>query len=161
MATQRAIEALQETLKDLVHLPGSETYNELTESYFSELERELKPACFVTPTSASQVASIVKALKPYANDVKLAICGAGQQSTPEVANVRGGITIHLRGLKGIKVDKEKKIVSIAAGETMGRVYDETVAVGYAVAGNRHPSAGIGGDTLQGELRPHTIEYAIN
>ncbi len=145
-----AIEALQEVLKEEVFLPGSNTYDELSWSYFSELERELRPACFVTPNSTAQVACIVKALRPFANDIKIAICGAGQQSTAAVANVRDGITIHLRGLKGIKVDEEKSIVSIAAGEQMGRVYDETTALGLAVAGNRHPTAGIGGDALQGE-----------
>ncbi len=150
MAAMHAIVALQEVLKDEVFLPGSNTYDELSRSYFSELERELRPACFVTPNSTTQVACIVKALRPFANNTKTTICGAGQQSTAAVANVRNGITIHLRGLKGIEVDKEKSFVSIAAGEQMGRVYGETTALGLAVAGNRHPTAGIGGDAFQGK-----------
>ncbi|KAI0890678.1 uncharacterized protein GGS22DRAFT_184027 [Annulohypoxylon maeteangense] len=45
----------------------------------------------------------------------MAICGAGQQATPGVANVRDGLTIHLGNLRGITLNSEKRIVSIAAG----------------------------------------------
>ncbi|KAK6214106.1 hypothetical protein LQW54_004708 [Pestalotiopsis sp. IQ-011] len=137
--------------KDLVVLRGTKEYDELINSYFSALERDLKPRCFLTPNSASDVATIVKVLKPCADGLKLAICGAGQQATPRVANVHDGITIHLRGLRGIHVDQEKGIVSIAAGERMGDVYERLGALGLGVAGNRHSSGGIGGDALQGGL----------
>lgn len=147
--SSKAIEAIASLPGDLVVLPGTEKYNEITNSYFSELERELKPRCFVTPGSATQVSTILQALKPFADEIKIAVCGAGQQATPGVANVHDGITIHLRNLRGIEVDTEKKIVSIAAGERMGDVYDAVSAAGFAVAGNRHSSGGVGGDALQG------------
>ncbi|KAF3005513.1 hypothetical protein E8E14_002687 [Neopestalotiopsis sp. 37M] len=149
--SSKAIDAIANLPGDLVVLPGTEKYDEITDSYFSELERELKPRCFVTPSSATQVSTALQTLKPFANEVKIATCGAGQQATPGVANVHDGITIHLRNLRGIDVDTERKIVSIAAGERMGDVYDAVSAAGFAVAGNRHSSGGIGGDALQGGL----------
>ncbi|KAI1653887.1 FAD-binding domain-containing protein [Daldinia decipiens] len=151
MSISGAIEAVKKVSNDLVVLPGSEEYDEITKSYFTELERELKPACFLTPNSASQVASIVTAIKPFSGPSTVAICGSGQQATPKVANVRHGLVIHLRHLRGIEIDMEKETVSIAAGEQMGHVYEKVTAAGFGVAGNRHSSGGIGGDAVQGGL----------
>lgn len=149
MAISQAIQAIKEISNDLVIAPRSETYDEITKSYFSELERELKPAYFLTPNSAQQVSQILKACKPFAGDLQIAICGAGQQVTPGVANIRDGLTIHLRGLKGVEVDADNKVVSVAAGEKMGNVYEKLVRLGLGIAGNRHSSGGIGGDAVQG------------
>ncbi|ROV87431.1 hypothetical protein VSDG_09840 [Cytospora chrysosperma] len=150
-SVSKAIEAIKRVSSDLVVLPESEEYNEIIESYFTELERELKPACFLTPGSALQVAEIVKALKPFADGLKFITCGSGQQATPGIANVRDGLTIHLRNLKGVELDTNKKIVSVAAGEQLGKVYDTVMAAGFGVVGNRHSSGGIGGDAVQGGL----------
>jgi FAD/FMN-containing dehydrogenase len=50
--------------------------------------------------------------------------------------------------QGIQIDEEKKIVSVAAGERMGNVYEKLISLGLGVAGNRHSSGGIGGDAVQ-------------
>ncbi|XXG98487.1 hypothetical protein Hte_004811 [Hypoxylon texense] len=134
MSVSDAIEAIEKISTDLVILPGSQQYEEIVKSYFTELERELEPACFLTPTSASQVAEIVKVIKPLQLVSAIGICGSGQQATPAVANVRGGLTIHLRNLRGVEIDLEKKVVSVAAGEQMGKVYEEVAAAGLGVVG---------------------------
>jgi FAD/FMN-containing dehydrogenase len=149
MATPQAVQAIKEISSDILVSPDNETYNEIINSYFSELERELKPAYFITPKSAQQVSQILKACQSFAGNLQIAICGAGQQATPGVANVRGGLTIHLHNLKGVEVDIEKKIVSVAAGEKMGNVYEKLDSLSLGVAGNRHSSGGIGGDAVQG------------
>ncbi|KAI0842313.1 FAD-binding domain-containing protein [Hypoxylon sp. FL0890] len=151
MSVLDAIEAVEKISRDLVILPESEQYDEISKSYFSELERELKPACFLTPTTTSQVADIVKAIKPFSLLSAVAVCGAGQQATPMVANVRGGLTIHLRNLRGIEIDMENNVVLVGAGERMGNVYESVMAAGLGVLGNRHSSGGIGGDAVQGGL----------
>jgi FAD/FMN-containing dehydrogenase len=150
MSVPKAIKALQEISSDLVVLPDTQAYNEIISSYFTELERELKPACFLTPKSAQEVAATIKSVKPFVEDLKIAICGAGQQATPGVANVHDGLTIHLRNILGVEVDTQKKLVSVGAGEKMGHVYEKLTAQGFGVAGNRHSSGGIGGDAVQGE-----------
>jgi FAD/FMN-containing dehydrogenase len=150
MSILEAINILRQISNDLVVLPEAQAYNEITNSYFTELERELKPACFLVPKSPEEVASILKAVKPFAEGLKIAICGAGQQATPEVANVHDGLTIHLRNLQGVEINVEKSMVSIAAGEKMGNVYEKVMAAGFGVVGNRHSSGGIGGDAVQGD-----------
>ncbi|KAJ2986360.1 hypothetical protein NUW58_g5067 [Xylaria curta] len=157
MSVAEAIRAIKAISSDLIAVPGSEEYGNLTNSYFTELEREIKPACFVTPNSTAQVAEVVKAIKPFARPSLLAICGAGQQATRGVANVQGGVTLHLHKLRGLRIDTDKGIVSVAAGEHMGSVYDEVTAAGLGVVGNRHSSGGIGGDAVQGEYN-HLIHH---
>ncbi|PSR88506.1 hypothetical protein BD289DRAFT_460456 [Coniella lustricola] len=147
----KAIEAVRAISSDLVVLPGSQQYNEVLGSYFTELERDLRPSAFLLPRTATQVSEIVKILKPFGDGLRIAISGAGQQSTPGVANTQNGITIHLRNLQGIRLDADNGVVSVAAGEQMGKVYDTVGAQGLAVVGNRHSSAGIGGDAVQGGL----------
>jgi FAD/FMN-containing dehydrogenase len=148
MAASRAAQAIKKISSNLVVSPQSEEYDEILKSYFSEVERELKPAYFITPRSAQQVSQVLEVCRPFAGDLQIAICGAGQQSTPRVANVRDELTVHLRNLKGIQIDEEKKIVSVAAGERMGNVYEKLISLGLGVAGNRHSSGGIGGDAVQ-------------
>jgi FAD/FMN-containing dehydrogenase len=149
MSVLEAIDAAKKIATNLVVLPGCEEYDEITKSYFSELERELKPASYLTPRSASQTADLVKAIKPFSDRGSVAICGSRQQATPGVANVQDGLTIHLRNLRGVNIDSENKLVRVAAGEKMGNVYEQLVAAGLGVTGNRHSTGGIGGDALQG------------
>jgi hypothetical protein len=151
MSIAKAIEAVKNISSKLVVLPETEEYAEITMSYYSELERELKPACFITPHSANDVAEVLKAVKPILDTPSLAIAGAGQQATPGAANVKGGITIHLRNLKGIEISEDQKVISVAAWEQMGDVYEKARAVGLGVAGNRHATGGMGGEALQGGL----------
>lgn len=146
-----AIEAVKQISSKLVVLPGNEQYNEITKSYFSELERELKPACFLVPSSASEVSQILKTLRSFAESIKFAVCGSGQQATPGVANVKDGITIHLQNLRGVELNTGKKTVSVAAGERWGNVYETVMAAGLGVVGNRYSSGGIGGDAVQCEF----------
>ena len=149
MSVSKAIEAFAQLSGNVIIQPGTQLYEEITASYFSGLERDQRPACFFTPHSSAQVSEVVKAIKPFSDGLKVAICGSGQQATPAVANVRDGITIHLRNLRGVDVDKKNGVVSIAAGEQMGNVYEKLVSLGLGCVGNRHSSGGIGGDAVQG------------
>jgi hypothetical protein len=162
MSIANAIEAVKAISSDIVILPESQTYDDIIKSYFTELARELKPAAFLCPESVSHVSNIIRAMRPFANGLKIAICGTGQQATPGVANVRDGLTIHLRNLKGVEVDLEKEIVAVAAGETWGNVFDKVSASGFGVVGQRHSSGGIGGDAVQGKylnyVRPSLSDH---
>ncbi|KAI0393852.1 hypothetical protein F5Y17DRAFT_476367 [Xylariaceae sp. FL0594] len=153
MSTAEAIQAVEKISGALVARPGSTEYEELRASYYTELERELKPACFFTPSSARDVADIISAIKPFTEALasKIAICGAGQQCTPGVTNVQDGLTMHLRGLRGIEIHADREVVSVGAGERMGDVYEKVMAEGLGVVGNRHSTGGIGGDAVHGGL----------
>ncbi|PSN73621.1 FAD-binding domain-containing protein [Corynespora cassiicola Philippines] len=151
MSVAKAISVVKAISADIVVSPEDQIYDDITKSYFTGLNRDLKPAAYLVPSLATQVADIVKAIKPFAQNLKIAVAGAGQQATPKVSNVSDGLTIHLRKLLGVEVDKEKKTVSVAAGEKWGNVYDKVMALGFGVVGQRHSTGGIGGDAIQAGL----------
>jgi hypothetical protein len=71
----RAIEAVARKRSDVVVLPESQLYDTILGSYFSGLERALRPACFMTPSSVTDVVDIIEAIRPFSNRLKVAVCG--------------------------------------------------------------------------------------
>jgi len=69
------------------------------------------------------------------------------------ANIQDGITVELRGLKGIHLADDKTHVTIGVGETWGSVYDELEKKGLTTAGGRVGRVGVGGLLLGGEQIP--------
>jgi hypothetical protein len=66
------------------------------------------------------------------------------------ANIESGVTIELRGLKGIRLTEDKSHVTISVGETWGSVYEELEKHGVTVPGGRVGRVGVGGLVLGGE-----------
>jgi FAD/FMN-containing dehydrogenase len=147
-------EALAATVGAKVYLPGSDGYTESAGSYFSAFENELRPAAVVQPSSTEEVVDIIKAIREpgLAGKVKVAIRGGGHTPWAGSANIHDGLVIDLRKLTGAKVDQEKTIVSIGAGERWGNVYKTLGEQGLATYGGRVSSAGCAGLILGGELR---------
>lgn len=106
------------------------------------------------------MSAILEKLGPFADTVPVAICGAGQQPAAGVANVAGGITIHMYRFKGIELSQDRCYVSIAPGETWGNVYAKLEPEGLAVSGSRASTGGIGGLGTHGEslLQLHHVLY---
>ncbi|KAL2171199.1 hypothetical protein VTG60DRAFT_3510 [Thermothelomyces hinnuleus] len=132
-------------------VPGSEEYERDNGSYFSAFENELRPSHIVKPTSAEQVRTLVAALRPHAGTTAVAVRGGGHTPFAGSANVQGGITIDLRGLKGVTLSADKSTVEIAAGETWASVYAELEKHGLTVAGGRVGRIGVAGFLLGGGL----------
>lgn len=150
MSVAAAIKTLQDISSSLVALHGTEAYDEVSGTYLSTFESDLEPAAFALPTSKDEVVATVKALQPFANNVPIAICGAGQQPAAGVANVARGITIHLRRFKGIQLSSDKTFVSISPGETWAEVYKQLDPEGLSVSGSRAGTGGIGGLATHGK-----------
>ena len=109
-----SFETLTTLLPSKVFLPGTTQYNDSTTSYFTAFENELKPACIVRPSSAADVTTLVKEFK--ASDTKFAVRGGGHTPWAGAANIDGGVTVDMRGLKGVEVRADGKSVRIGAGE---------------------------------------------
>jgi FAD/FMN-containing dehydrogenase len=146
-----AIEALKQALpvSQLV-LSGTPEYDELNNSYQSQVSIETKPAAIFRPRTTAEISLFVKTIKPFAlsGDAPFAIFGAGQQPAIGCNNIQDGITLNLSLLKGIEI--KDGVVSIAAGERWGAVYRALDAQGLSVAGGRSANNGIGGLALQGK-----------
>jgi len=162
METIEAIEALKRALP-AAHfaLRGSPEYEELLDNNFyqSGLLSDIAPACIVQPTTAEEVSTFVKIIKPFALSaggkakVRFAIVGQGQQPAPGCSNIEDGITLSLNQLKGINVIEGKDndiVVQVSAGEGWGRVYAKLDPIGRSFSGGRsYYRSGIGGLALAG------------
>lgn len=148
--------ALSATLPGRVFFSGSLEYNE-SRSYFTAFENELSPACVVRPSSADDVATIIKIVSSSAlsGKIKLAVRSGGHTPWPGAANVNEGITIDLRNITGVRVDSQTNVVSIGAGERWRNIYEQLDHQGLAVVGGRVANAGIAGLTTGGTIsNPH-------
>lgn len=153
MNASQAIEALQKALPGVKFaLRGTEEHRALNHgSYQSALQSDITPACIVQPNTKEEVSIFVKTIKPFVLTGKaaFAIVGGGRQPAPGCSNIQDGITLNLGLLRGIEV--KNRVVSIAAGETWGPVFDRLVEQGLGCSGSRSYKGGIGGLALSGGL----------
>ncbi|KAH7310887.1 hypothetical protein B0I35DRAFT_463407 [Stachybotrys elegans] len=150
----KAIQALRGVFRaNQVVQEGAAAYEDINESYLSNLNNDLTPAAVVLPDSSADVAKFVRTLRPYAlsGQAYFAIKGAGQQPLPACNNIEEGITLDLRNLTGIQVDQAKGVVSVGAGVRWATVYEVLEPLGLAVTGGRSGPGGIGGLSLSGGL----------
>jgi FAD/FMN-containing dehydrogenase len=128
-------------------------FDELNASYLSALESDITPACIFLPKTKAEVQAFVRTVRPFvaSGHLKFAIRGAGQVPLPGSANIENGITLDLRNLTGVEF--KDGVVSIAAGERWGSVYQKLAAEGLGVTGSRSGNGGIGGLALEGTYRP--------
>ncbi|KAI5865348.1 hypothetical protein GGS23DRAFT_422663 [Durotheca rogersii] len=153
MAVSKAIEALQQALPGVKFASrGTEEHEALNRSsYQSALQSDIIPACIVQPKTKEEVSTFVKTIRPFviAGEAAFAIVGGGRQPAPGCSNIDNGITLNLSLLNGIEI--RDGVVSIAAGETWGPVFDKLVEQGLGCSGSRSSKGGIGGLALSGGL----------
>ncbi|KAL3953922.1 hypothetical protein ACCO45_011878 [Purpureocillium lilacinum] len=131
-----------------VSFEGFETYSSSLNSYFSQQESELRPACIVAPKTPEDVANAVRVLsgdkKTLADDgsdggvwggADFAIRSGGHAAHAGAANIGStGVTIDLRGLNSIELSADKKTVSVGPGAKWGEVYGKLDELNLCVAG---------------------------
>src|SRR5687768_6227891 len=90
---------------DDVALPGSETY-EQSNNYWSNLQAELTPKCFVSPRSTKDVSVIIKTLT--CAKTPFTVKGGGHSAFAGASNADGGVTVDLAHLNEITVSDDNK-----------------------------------------------------
>jgi len=146
---------LQDTLTQILEAkvlqPGSADYEKNNGSYFTLFENEVKPAFIVQPSSTQEVSNLIKKLNPLLlqQEIHLAIRGTGHTPFAGSANIENGVTVDMRGLKGVSLNADSSVVEIGVGETWGSVYDELEKHSLTTAGGRVGRVGVGGLVLGG------------
>lgn len=146
------VKTIEAALPGKTSRPGSAAYETSNRSYFSVFEQEIAPACIAHPSNVEDVVVLVKALRPaLAQGWKnvAAIKSGGYMTWAGAANVAGGVTIDLGGLKGVKLNEDKTTVSIGVGERWGNVYEELEKDGLTTVGGRVATLGVTGFILGG------------
>ena len=122
--------------------PGSSEYDEARTVFNGMIDR--RPAVIARCHSASDVVAAVKLAR--AEELPLSVYGSGHGVTG-AAVVDDGVTIDLRGMKGITVDLATKTARVEAGCTWGEVDAATQEHALAVTGGRVSTTGVAGLTL--------------
>ena len=142
---------LKEALPGKVLSKGTDGYDKSNNSYFTVFENAIKPYSIAQPTSTADVSALIRTLHPHLDrrEISLAIRGTGHTPFAGSANVQDGVTVDLRGLKGISLNEDKSVVTFGVGETWSTVYAELEKHGLTTAGGRVGRVGVGGLLLGG------------
>ncbi|KAL8920725.1 MAG: hypothetical protein Q9208_006055 [Pyrenodesmia sp. 3 TL-2023] len=118
-----------------------------TTGYWSNNERDVTPACRITPNTPNDVSRAVTHLAR--SKCSFAIRGGGHMFWAGAANIQDGVTIDLSEMSRIKVSKDQKIVSVGAGARWQDVYSKLEPMNLSVVGGRAGTVGVAGLTLGG------------
>jgi FAD/FMN-containing dehydrogenase len=137
-----ALDELREGFRGEVIEPGSAAYDESRAVFNGMFNR--RPATILRPAGTADVIRAIGLAR--LSGVPLAIRGGGH-SVAGFSMCEGGIVIDTRGLRGIRVDPNKKTVRAQAGLNWGEFDRETQAFGLATTGGRVTTTGVPGFTL--------------
>ncbi|KAH5563420.1 hypothetical protein HBI26_180750 [Parastagonospora nodorum] len=144
---------LNDALPSKVLVPSDEQYGMSNSAYFTVFESDLKPAFIAQPTTPAEVSRILQALNPLLEQqlISIAVRGTGHTPFAGSANIAGGVTVDMRGLKGIALSDDKSTVEIGVGEKWASIYTELEKHGLTTAGGRVGRVGVGGLVLGGRV----------
>ncbi|KAI3335891.1 FAD-binding domain-containing protein [Ustulina deusta] len=143
-----------------VLLPGATAYTTSVSSYFFLNERQA-PACIIAPTTANEVAEIVKAINSQAPS-QVALRSGGHSPNRDFSNIDNGITIDLRGLNQIKMrETSAGIVSVGTGTLWIDVYRFLDPLNRTAVGSRVASVGVGGFITGGGISFFSPRYGFS
>ncbi|KAI1261151.1 hypothetical protein F5Y18DRAFT_440682 [Xylariaceae sp. FL1019] len=130
-------------LPDETSVSGSDAYNESVSSYIF-VNRRQAPACIVSPTTATQVAQVLRALE-FCSNYSIAVRSGGHSPNRGFSNTDNGITLDLRKLQEVKMHRTKSgILSVGTGALWADVYAYLDPMNLTVVGSRVVSVGAGG-----------------
>jgi FAD/FMN-containing dehydrogenase len=137
-----ALDELREGFRGQVMEPGSAEYDESCTVFNGMFGR--RPATILRPAGTADVIRAIGLAR--LSGVPLAIRGGGH-SVAGFSMCDGGIVLDMRGMKGIRVDPNKKTARAQAGLNWGEFDRETQAFGLATTGGRVTTTGVPGFTL--------------
>ncbi|KAL8736033.1 MAG: hypothetical protein Q9166_000595 [cf. Caloplaca sp. 2 TL-2023] len=145
-----ACHELQAVLK-AVFFPQQAAYDQSLSTYWSQQEQKLTPSCIVSPQNTQDVSRAIQVLSKYqaagnstTAGCQFAIRGAGHTPWAGSANIDNGVTIDMRSIKSVDLNRAKTVVSVGAGARWSAVYQVLDAVGLGAAGGRLADVGVGG-----------------
>lgn len=135
--------------------PGEEDYDR--ERSIWNGAHDAHPAVIVRCAGVADVISTVDLAR--SEGLLLAIRGGGH-SIPGFSTVDGGLVLDLSGMKGIRVDPDRRTATAQAGCTWKDLDAETQRFGLAVTGGLVSSTGIAGFTTGGGIGWLTRKYGL-
>jgi len=136
-----ALRELREGFRGEVIEPHDARYDETRQVFNAMFDR--RPAAILRPTGTADVIRAIGLAR--LTDLPLAIRSGGH-SVAGFSSCDGGIVLDLRGLKGIRIDPDRRTARVQGGVDWGELDRETQQFGLAVTGGRVTSTGVAGFT---------------
>ena len=151
-----ATQAFVSTLRGGAIQQGDIHYDVARKVYNAMIDR--KPRLIV---SCANVADVIRCVN-FARDQGLAVAvRGGGHSVPGFGTCDDGLVIDLSGMKGIRVDPQRRVARFEAGCTWGDADHATHAFGLAAPGGIISSTGISGLTLGGGFGYLSRQYGLS
>ncbi|PVI06638.1 FAD-binding domain-containing protein [Periconia macrospinosa] len=131
-------------------------YTHEQSNYWSTGCGALKPSCQLYPSTAQEMADIVKILN--ANNETFAVKSGGHNPNKGFASVQGGPLISTKNLNEVIFDREAMTVRVGPGNDWQDVHEALEGTGVTVVGGRIGDVGVGGYVLGGGLSFLSTQY---
>lgn len=124
-----------------VSRPLTLSYISEQNEYWSEACSMLKPVCIVFPTTADEVAAVVKILGSYDQD--FAVKSGGHSPNKYFASVEEGLLISMSKMDHVILDQQTGILKAGPGNRLDGIAKELDGTGWTFVGGRIGNTGIG------------------
>ncbi|ORY08724.1 FAD binding domain-containing protein [Clohesyomyces aquaticus] len=125
-------------------------------NYWSTGCGALKPACILYPSSAEEVAAILKVLGK--NNETFVLKSGGHNPNQHFASIDGGPLISTKNLNEVVFDREVMTVRVGPGNRWEDVHKALQGTNVTVVGGRIGNVGVGGYILGGGLSFLSAQY---
>ena len=141
-----AIESLRRSIEGTVITPGAPDFDGARAVWNAMIDR--RPALIVRPETAAGVAAAVAFAR--ANHLPVSIRGGGHNVAGHAVG-EDAVMLDLSGMRGVRVDPERRRAWVDGGATWGDVDRATQAFGLATPGGLISDTGVAGLTLSGGI----------
>lgn len=136
--------------------PLSLSYIAEQDEYWSEACSLLKPSCIIFPTTADEVAAIMRILRKNNDD--FSVKSGGHSPNLYFSSVEDGPIISTVKLDSMNLDEETGIVQAGPGNRLDDMAKQLDGTGWTFVGGRIGNTGIGGLILGGGLSYMSTQY---
>lgn len=130
-----------------VFLPGDPGYDAARTPWNVAVQQ--LPAAVAVPTSAEEVAEVVRAAA--AAGLRVAPQSTGHNPGPLAGRLENTVLLRLSDFTGVSVDQERRVARVLGGTVWQDVVEAAAAHGLAVMHGSSPDVGVAGFTLGGGL----------
>ncbi|CAZ81792.1 unnamed protein product [Tuber melanosporum] len=141
-----------------LYSPPPNLQGEILTNPLSDHSAWATPECILSPRSAAEVSSALKAIT--AAGAPFAVRSGGHSPNLGWANIEGGVLVELSRINEITYDPANTNVVVGTGSRWGGVYSALEAYGRTAVGARVSPVGVGGFLLGGGLSHVSNEYGF-
>ncbi|OQU96359.1 FAD binding domain-containing protein [Cladophialophora immunda] len=148
---------LSQARPEQVFFPGTAAYELARNGFWSNIQKELQPACIYQPRNAADVslAVVIFNITKCPFNVK---SGGHGRFAGESSIGNEGVLIDLAHINHIKVSDDRKSVAVGPGLRWVDVYGCLEPLHLTVVGGRDADVGVGGFLLAGGIAFHSSMY---